>query len=84
MFLSAIHQHESAIGIHMSPPSQSSLPPPTPLLFKCVFITLPLAVWHPSPPSPVIACLFKSSDVIHLLLTSCPGRLVCHHSHTRP
>ena len=27
---SILYQHESAIGIHMSPPSGSSLPPPTP------------------------------------------------------
>ena len=30
MLVSAIHQHESAIGIHMSPPSSPSLLPPTP------------------------------------------------------
>ena len=30
-FVSAIHQYELAIGIHMSPPSWTSLPPPTPL-----------------------------------------------------
>ena len=29
MLVSAIHQHESAIGIHISPPSWTSLPPPT-------------------------------------------------------
>ena len=29
MLVSAIHQHESAIGIHTSPPSWTSLPPPT-------------------------------------------------------
>ena len=29
----AIHQHGSVIGIHMSPPSRASLPPPT-LTFK--------------------------------------------------
>ena len=28
--VSAIHQHESTIGIHTSPPSGISLPPPTP------------------------------------------------------
>ena len=30
MLVSAMHQHESAIGIHMSPPSWNSLPLPTP------------------------------------------------------
>ena len=30
MLVSAIHQHESAIGTHLSPPSWTSLPPPTP------------------------------------------------------
>ena len=30
VLVSAIHQHQSAIGIHRSPPSRSSLPPPTP------------------------------------------------------
>ena len=30
MLASAIHQHESAIGMHMSPPSWTCLPPPTP------------------------------------------------------
>ena len=30
MLVSAASQHESAIGTHMSPPSQTSLPPPTP------------------------------------------------------
>ena len=30
MLVSAIQQYESAIGIHMSPPSWTSLPPPTP------------------------------------------------------
>ena len=30
LFVSAIHQHGSAIGIHMSSPSWTSLPPPTP------------------------------------------------------
>ena len=30
VLVSAIHQHESAIGIHMSSPSWTSLPPPTP------------------------------------------------------
>ena len=29
MLVSAIHQHESIIGIHMSPPSWTSLPPLT-------------------------------------------------------
>ena len=29
LLVSAMHQHESAIGIHMSPPSGSSLPHPT-------------------------------------------------------
>ena len=28
LFISAIHQHESVTGIHMSPPSWISLPPP--------------------------------------------------------
>ena len=32
VLVSAIHWYESAIGIHMSPPSWTSLPPPTPLL----------------------------------------------------
>ena len=31
---SAIHQHESAIGIHVSPPSFTSLPPSTPPIYK--------------------------------------------------
>ena len=30
VLVSAIQQHESATGIHMSPPSGTSLPPPTP------------------------------------------------------
>ena len=30
MLVSAIHQHESATGIHMSPPSWTSFPPPSP------------------------------------------------------
>ena len=30
VLISAVHQLESAVGIHMSPPSGSSLPPPTP------------------------------------------------------
>ena len=30
VLVSAKHQHESAIGIHMSPPSWTSLPPATP------------------------------------------------------
>ena len=30
VLFSATHQHESAIGIHTSPPSWASLPPPTP------------------------------------------------------
>ena len=30
VLVSAIHQHESDIGIHMPPPSSTSLPPPTP------------------------------------------------------
>ena len=30
VLVSAIYQHESAVGIHMSPPSWASLPPPTP------------------------------------------------------
>ena len=30
MLVSAIHQHESAIGVHISLPSWISLPPPTP------------------------------------------------------
>ena len=30
VLVSSIHQHESAIGIHRSPPSWTSLPPPTP------------------------------------------------------
>ena len=30
MLISAVHQHEAAIGIHMSPRSWTSLPPPSP------------------------------------------------------
>ena len=30
VLVSAIDQHESAIGVHMAPPSWNSLPPPTP------------------------------------------------------
>ena len=30
VLLSAVYQHEAATGIHTSPPSQTSLPPPTP------------------------------------------------------
>ena len=30
VLVSAIHQHESVIGIHIFPPSEASLPPPTP------------------------------------------------------
>ena len=30
VLVSAIHQHKSALGLHMSPPSGTSLPPPTP------------------------------------------------------
>ena len=30
MLVSVIHQHESAIGIHISPSTWTSLPPPTP------------------------------------------------------
>ena len=30
VLVSAVHQYQSAIGIHMSPPSGTSLPPPTP------------------------------------------------------
>ena len=31
VLVSSIHKHESVIGIHMSPPSWTSIPPPTPL-----------------------------------------------------
>ena len=39
LLVSAIHQHESATGIHMSPPSWTSLPSPT--TYLVLFITLP-------------------------------------------
>ena len=50
MLVSAKHQHESSIGLHMSPPSWTSLPPPSPshtsiplfnskIIFHCVAIS---------------------------------------------
>ena len=42
VLVSAKHQQESAIGIHLSPPSWTSLPPPTPLGCHRAMIWAPL------------------------------------------
>ena len=47
VLISALHQHESAIGIHMSPPSSTSFPPPTPshpsvFFIFCVVFYVPI------------------------------------------
>ena len=38
MLVSAIHQHESAIGVCMSPPSLTFFPPPAPDIFDDIEI----------------------------------------------
>ena len=52
VLVSAIHQHESAIGIHPSPPSWNSFPHPTPfypsrLSSKCTSPKLPASCIEP-------------------------------------
>ena len=39
LLVSIMYQHELAVGIHMSPPIWTSLPPPTP--------SYPIPLWHP-------------------------------------
>ena len=45
--VSDIHQHESDTGIHMSPPSWISLPPPTSHPIPTLFVVTECQVWAP-------------------------------------
>ena len=45
--VSDIHQHESDTGIHMSPPSWISLPPPTSHPIPTLFVVTERQVWAP-------------------------------------
>ena len=73
MLVSAVHQHEPAIGIHMSPPSWTSLPPPTSS--------------HPSrlPQSPSLSSLSHAANshrlsVLHMVVYMFP----CYSLHSTP
>ena len=72
MLVSAIHQHESAISIHMTPPSWTFFPPPTPI--------------HPSRLLEQPKCLIPLSDaanfhwlsILHVVMYMFP----CYCLHT--
>ena len=70
MLVSAIHQHESAIGIHMSPPKQTSLPPhSTPL--HC-HRALDLSSLHHTANSHWLSILYLVSIYFNATLPICP------------
>ena len=59
VLFSATHQHESAIGLHMSPPSWASLPPPSPSHPSRLSQSPGLSSLHHTANSPWL-CIFTS------------------------
>ena len=72
VWVSAIHQHESAIGIHFSPPSRTSFPSATPihpstLSRSTAFITKLLSQFVPPSSSFTVSASLFSTSVFPLL-----------------
>ena len=65
LLVSAIHHQESATDIHKSPPSRTSLPPPTPLGCHRAAVRAPCVTWQ-------VPCFTHGCVYVSVLLSHVP------------